>query len=138
MNAYELTLFAEELGKEVAFGLVLVALVLLLNTALVLRIYLWFNAFCQRNNQLSHFQVSSTFMACLLLICMVELLCILFWAGVIYAKGLVANLMLSVLLPAAVLQRWGFTRTFFRLAGAFLRLLSLFPAFSPLRLPHQH
>ena len=36
MNAYELTLFAEELGKEVAFGLVLVALVLLVAPALKL------------------------------------------------------------------------------------------------------
>lgn len=126
MNAFELTLFAEELGREIAFGLVLVALVLLFNTALVLRIYLWFNAFCQRNNHPSHFQVRSAFMACLLLICMVELLCILFWAGVIYAKGLVANLMLAVLFAGSCFTTVGIYSDILPVGWRFLALIIAF------------
>lgn len=97
MNAQELTLFTEELVKEAIFGLGFVAIILLLNTAFVLRIYLHFDRYCQRSEHPSHFQVRLWFMMSVLLICIVELFSILLWTGVIYAKGLVTNLMLAML-----------------------------------------
>lgn len=107
MSTTSLTVFTELLVKEAAFGLIFVAIVLLLNSTLVLRIYLRFNAFCQKSKPARQFPLHIRFMVSMLLICLVELISILFWTGVIYAKGLVTNLTLALLFAGSCFTTLG-------------------------------
>mgnify|MGYP006275384629 CR=1 FL=1 len=122
MNAHELTLFTEEFVKEAFFGLGFVAIILLLNTALVLRIYLRFDTYCQRSGNPSHFKIHLWFMTSVLLICIVEPFSILLWTGVIYAKGLVTNLMLAMLFAGSCFTTVGIYSDILPVGWRFLAL----------------
>lgn len=97
MTPNELNLFTEQLVRDAFFGLGFLAVILLLNVFLSTHIFLGFKKICADSQASSVFRLLSRFMIAVLLICVVQLLSIHLWAGVIYAQGLIDNFMLAIL-----------------------------------------
>ncbi len=97
MTPNELNLFTEQLIQDAAFGLGLLAIILLLNVFFSIRIFIGFRNACSRSVKVSQFHLVSRFMIAVLLICVAQVLSIHLWAAAIYALGLIENFMLAVL-----------------------------------------
>ncbi|MFW9611746.1 MAG: hypothetical protein ACMV0J_06105 [Fluviibacter sp.] len=97
MNAADLTLFTTEFLTEALYGLGFLAFILLLDTFLFVQILIWFKRYCERSHGAPQFKYLWRFMACVLLLCIVQLLSILLWTWGIYAKGLMDNLTTTLL-----------------------------------------
>lgn len=97
MNAADLTLFTTNFLTEALYGLGFLAFILLLDTFLFIQILIWFKRYCERSHGVPQFRYLWRFMACVLLLCIVQLLSILLWTWGIYAKGLMDDLTTTLL-----------------------------------------
>jgi hypothetical protein len=89
--------FFETLVRDASFGLGILAFILLLSTFLFVRISLWFKNIRLSNRKSANMRLTFRFMMAVLLICLVQILCILLWTATIYLEGLITDPTLAML-----------------------------------------
>lgn len=97
MDSSNLHTFTETLIRDASFGLGFLAIILLLNTFLFVRISFWFKKTHLVRRKHINLILTSRFMVAVLLICVVQILSILLWATAIYLKGLINDPTLAML-----------------------------------------
>lgn len=97
METYKLHVFAETLFRDAAFGLGFLAIILLLDTFLIIRVMLWFKGTHLAHRHNARLILTLRFMVCVLMICLVQILSILLWAAAIYLNGLINDPTLAML-----------------------------------------
>lgn len=101
MSDPTLTAFTTDFLTEALYGLGMLAFVLLLDTFLFIQIFLGFRRSSERGHGMTSFMLTWRFMVCVLLLCIVQLLSILLWAGALHAGGLVDDLTKALLFSAS-------------------------------------
>lgn len=97
MGSQNIHTFFDTLVRDASFGLGFLAFTLLLSTFLFVRITLWFKRRPLSNRKNASMWLTLRFMVAVLLICLVQLLCILLWTATIYAEGLITDPTLAML-----------------------------------------
>ena len=97
MTPFNLNVFTEDIIRDAAFGLGVLAIVLLFTSALFIRIFVVFNTYCHSREHCSSLELTLRFMIAILLICIVQVISILIWTAALYFGGLVNNLTLAML-----------------------------------------
>lgn len=92
MNPNNLQVFTDEMLRDAAFGLGFLAVLLLANTFLFMRIFFWFNRTTVNISKDSTYKLMARFMLAILLMCLVQVLAIIFWTAVLYANDLIDNM----------------------------------------------
>jgi len=89
--------FFETLVRDASLGLGFLAFILLLSTFLFIHISLWFRRAAPINHKYLSLRLTLRFMVAVLLICLVQILCILLWTALIYTEGLITDPTLAML-----------------------------------------
>ena len=97
MNPTELNQFSEQIVRDAAFGLVLLAIVLASNATLFIRIYLWFMNASGKLVKPEPFDLILLFVWSVLMMCLVQIASILIWTAALYLTGLIGDLRLAML-----------------------------------------
>lgn len=97
MNTPHLNVFSEQVFRDAAFGLGLLAIVLVLNTILFIRIFLWFMKASAKLIKPCAFDLISLFVSAVLLMSLVQIGSILIWTIALFATGLIENIRLAML-----------------------------------------
>lgn len=97
MNPNDLNVFTYEMLRDVVFGLSFLALLLLANTFLFLKIFFRFNRALEKIAKHSTYQLITQFMSAILLMCLVQVGSIIFWTVVLHSNGLISNIHAAML-----------------------------------------
>lgn len=97
MNETYLNQFSEQILRDAVFGLGLLAIVIVLNTILFVRIYLWFMRSSAKIQKASTFNLISLFVMAVLMMSLVQVGSIIIWAAVLYVTGLIENIRQALL-----------------------------------------
>ena len=97
MNPNTLQVFTDEILRDAAFGLGFLAVLLLVNTFLFMQIFFWFTRSTQGIAKPEPYKLLGFFMASVLLMCVVQVISIMFWAVVIYSNQLIDNIQMAML-----------------------------------------
>ncbi len=97
MASQNLQSFFETLVRDASFGLGLLAFILLMSTFLFVRISFWFRSSRPANHQSATMWLTLRFMVAVLMICLVQIVCILAWAAFIYLEGLITDPTMAML-----------------------------------------
>lgn len=97
MNVSDVNLFAEQVFRDAAFGLVFLSIVIVVNTILFVRIFIWFMRACTRLSKPTHFALIFLFVTGVLMMSLVQLGSILIWTVALYATGLIEDIRLAML-----------------------------------------
>lgn len=92
MNPNNLQVFTDEMLRDAAFGLGFLAILLLMNTFLFMKIFFWFTRSTATMLQASAYKLMTNFMLAILLMCFVQVGAIIFWTAVLYLNDLIENL----------------------------------------------
>lgn len=97
MSTPDLNLFSEQVFRDAAFGLGLLAIVLVLNTILFIRIFLWFMKGSAKLVKPRALDLIILFVSSVLLMSLVQIGSIMIWTVALYATGLIADIRLAML-----------------------------------------
>jgi len=97
MNESDVNLFAEQVFRDATFGLVFLSIVIVVNTILFVRIFIWFMRACTRRSKPTHFELIFLFVTGVLMMSLVQLGSILIWTVALYATGLIEDIRLAML-----------------------------------------
>lgn len=97
MSTPDLNLFSEQVFRDAAFGLGLLAIVLVLNTILFIRIFLWFLKGSAKLVKPRALDLIILFVSSVLLMSLVQIGSIMIWTVALYATGLIADIRLAML-----------------------------------------
>jgi hypothetical protein len=97
MSTTNLNQFSEQIFRDAAFGLGFLAIVLIINTILFVRIFIWFMKASAKHDQTRSMNLIFLFVAAVLMMSLVQVASILIWTVAIYATGLVDNISLAML-----------------------------------------
>jgi len=97
MSTPDLNQFSEQVFRDAAFGLIFLALVIVINAILFIRIYLWFMRKSAKLVKPSSFDLIFPFVVSVLLMSLVQIGSILIWTVALYATGLIDNIRLAML-----------------------------------------
>lgn len=78
--------------RDAAFGLGFLAILLLVNTFLFMKIFFWFFHATEKLSKPTSYKLMARFMLAILLMCLVQVGSIVFWTLVLYANDLIQNL----------------------------------------------
>ncbi len=92
MNSNSLQIFTDEMLRDAAFGLGFLAILLLVNTFLFIKIFFGFSHSAAKMSKPSSYKLMAHFMMAILLMCLVQVGSIVFWTVVLYANDLIQNL----------------------------------------------
>jgi hypothetical protein len=97
MNASDINLFAEQVFRDATFGLIFLSIVIVINTILFVRIFIWFVRACTKLIKPASFDLIFLFVFGVLLMSLVQLGSILIWTIALYATGLIEDIRLAML-----------------------------------------
>lgn len=97
MTSPDLNVFSEQVFRDAAFGLGLLAIVLVLNTILFIRIFLWFLKGSAKLVKPRALDLIILFVSSVLLMSLVQIGSIMIWTVALYATGLIADIRLAML-----------------------------------------
>lgn len=97
MSTPDLNLFSEQVFRDAAFGLGLLAIILVLNTILFIRIFLWFLKGSAKLVKPRALDLIILFVSSVLLMSLVQIGSIMIWTVALYATGLIADIRLAML-----------------------------------------
>ncbi len=97
MTSPDLNVFSEQVFRDAAFGLGLLAIILVLNTILFIRIFLWFLKGSAKLVKPRALDLIILFVSSVLLMSLVQIGSIMIWTVALYATGLIADIRLAML-----------------------------------------
>lgn len=97
MITTDLHQFSEQIFRDAAFGLGFLALVLVINAILFIRIYIWFMKASDKLSEPRALDLIFLFVAAVLMMSLVQITSILIWTVALYATGLIDNIRLAML-----------------------------------------
>lgn len=97
MSTTDLHQFSEQIFRDAAFGLGFLALVLVINAILFIRIYIWFMKASDKLSEPRALDLIFLFVAAVLMMSLVQITSILIWTVALYATGLIDNIRLAML-----------------------------------------
>ena len=89
--------FTEQIVRDAAFGLSVLAVVLTTNAYLFIQIYLWYVRVCARLVHAAPYKLILNFVAAVLMMSLVQLSSILIWTGALFWSGLIEDIRLAML-----------------------------------------
>lgn len=96
MSPENIDLF-EVIFRDAIFGLSGMAVLLLINTLLFLRIYFWFMKSCEKVDKPHPYALMSRFLWAVFLMSVVQLLAIVLWAAILHLNGLIEDARMAIL-----------------------------------------
>jgi len=111
MNAESLNVFTHEVAKDAAFGLSVLAIVLLLTTSKFVRIFIGFSRACANPKVHTTFHLTSRFLLATVLICITQVLAILIWTMALYLTDLIGNINSAILFAGSCFTTLGIFTT---------------------------
>jgi len=106
MTSPDLNVFSEQVFRDAAFGLGLLAIILVLNTILFIRIFLWFLKGSAKLVKPRALDLIILFVSSVLLMSLVQIGSIMIWTVALYATGLIADIRLAMLFRVAAIRLW--------------------------------
>lgn len=97
MKASDVNQFAEEVFRDAAFGLTFLSIVLVINSILFIRIFLWFISVSEKPAKPTSSYLIFLFVGGVLMMSLVQLGSILIWTIALYATGLIEDIRLAML-----------------------------------------
>ncbi len=97
MNVSDIHLFAEQIFRDTAFGLIILALILVINAVVFIRIFLWFIPAIEKLAHPTSFGLIFHFVLAVLMMSLMQLGSILIWTVALYATGLIQDIRLALL-----------------------------------------
>jgi hypothetical protein len=97
MNTSDVNQFAEEVFRDAAFGLTFLSIVLVINSILFIRIFLWFINVSEKPAKPTSSYLIFLFVSGVLMMSLVQLGSILIWTVALYATGLIEDIRLAML-----------------------------------------
>ena len=97
MNVSDIHLFAEQIFRDTAFGLIFLALILVINAVVFIRIFLWFISAIEKLAHPTTFGLIFHFVLAVLMMSLMQLGSILIWTVALYATGLIQDIRLALL-----------------------------------------
>jgi hypothetical protein len=97
MSASDVNHFAEQVFRDAAFGLLFLSLVIVVNSILFIRIFLWFMSASEKLSNPSALNLIFLFVSGVLMMSLVQLGSILIWTIALYATGLIEDIRLAML-----------------------------------------
>jgi hypothetical protein len=97
MNASDIHLFAEQIFRDTAFGLIILAMILVINAVVFIRIFLWFISAIGKIAHPTSFVLIFHFILAILMMSLMQLGSILIWTVALYATGLIQDIRLALL-----------------------------------------
>lgn len=97
MSTADLNQFSEQIFRDAAFGLGFLAIVLIINAILFIRIYIWFMKASAKLPQARALDLIFLFVAAVLMMSLVQITSILIWTLALYATGLINDIRLAML-----------------------------------------
>lgn len=97
MNVSDINLFAEQIFRDTAFGLIFLALILVINAVVFIRIFLWFIFAIEKLAHPTSFGLIFHFVLAVLMMSLMQLGSILIWTAALYATGLIQDIRLALL-----------------------------------------
>lgn len=88
---------SEQIARDAAFGLGVLAIVLVSNAYLFIQIYLWYVRVCAKFAKSGSINLILNFVAAVLMMSLVQLASILTWTVALYASGLIEDIRLAML-----------------------------------------
>lgn len=97
MSTADLHQFSEQIFRDAAFGLGFLAIVLVINAILFIRIYIWFMKASAKLPQARALDLIFLFVSAVLMMSLVQITSILIWTLALYATGLINDIRLAML-----------------------------------------
>jgi len=97
MTTTDVNLFAEQVFRDAAFGLGFLAVVLVINTILFIRIFLWFMKAAAKLAKPTAFDLIFLFVLGVLMMSLVQIGSILIWTVALYSTGLIEDIRTAML-----------------------------------------
>ena len=97
MNASDINLFAEQMFRDAALGLFFLAIILVINAIVFIRIFLWFISAIEKLAHPTSFGLIFHFVLAVLMMSLMQLGSILIWTVALYATGLIQDIRLALL-----------------------------------------
>lgn len=97
MSTADLNQFSEQIFRDAAFGLGFLAIVLVINAVLFIRIFIWFMKASGKLTQARALDLIFLFVGAVLMMSLVQITSILIWTVALYATGLIENIRLAML-----------------------------------------
>ena len=97
MSTPDLNQFSEQIFRDAAFGLSFLAIVLVINTILFIRIYIWFMRASAKLTKPGALGLIALFVGAVLMMSLVQITSILIWTAALYVTGLIDNIRLAML-----------------------------------------
>jgi hypothetical protein len=97
MTTTDVNLFAEQVFRDAAFGLGFLAIVLVINTILFIRIFLWFMKAAEKLAKPTAFDLIFLFVLGVLMMSLVQIGSILIWTLALYSTGLIEDIRTAML-----------------------------------------
>jgi hypothetical protein len=107
MNASDINLFAEQIFRDTAFGLFFLAMILVINAVVFIRIFLWFISSIEKIVHPTSFGVIFHFVLAVLMMSLMQLGSILIWTIALYATGLIQDIRLALLFSGSCFTTLG-------------------------------
>lgn len=97
MNTSDLNQLSEQIIKDAVFGLIFLAIIIVINSVSFIKIFIWFMGSCTKVVNPRSFEITLLFVASVLLMSLVHMVSILIWTIALYLSGLIDNLRLAML-----------------------------------------
>lgn len=97
MTTTDVNLFAEQVFRDAAFGLGFLAIVLVINAILFIRIFLWFMKAAAKLTKPTAFDLIFLFVLGVLMMSLVQIGSILIWTLALYSTGLIEDIRTAML-----------------------------------------
>jgi hypothetical protein len=97
MTTTDVNLFAEQIFRDAAFGLGFLAIVLVVNAILFIRIFLWFMTATAKLTKPTAFDLIFLFVLGVLMMSLVQITSILIWTAALYTTGLIGDMRSAML-----------------------------------------
>lgn len=97
MTTSDVNQFAEQVFRDAAFGLGFLAIVLVINAILFIRIFLWFMTATAKLTKPAAFDLILLFVLGVLMMSLVQIASILIWTAALYSTGLIGDIRSAML-----------------------------------------
>jgi hypothetical protein len=97
LNATDINQFTFDLFRDTAFGLIFLSIIIIVNSILFIRIFIWFIKTSEKHVHQTAFNLILLFVSCVLMMSLVQLGSILIWTVALYATGLIEDIRLAML-----------------------------------------
>jgi len=97
MTTSDVNQFAEQVFRDAAFGLGFLAIVLVINAILFIRIFLWFMKATAKLTNPTAFDLILLFVLGVLMMSLVQIASILIWTAALYSTGLIGDIRSAML-----------------------------------------